>query len=112
MTATSFYIAGLKSPLALRHEDGAPADAAGVEVGEGVGGGGQGVGLGVQGDPAGLGEGHQLGQLVVGADDVADDVPLGGDDVEGRDVHRAAVADHEVGAGPGGHRPAVRLGAL
>src|SRR3984957_17363221 len=99
-------------PLALRHEDGAPADAAGVEVGEGVGGGGQGVGLGVQGDPAGLGGGHQLGQLVVGADDVADDVPLGGDDVEGRDRHGAAVADHEVGAARGGHVPRVHLRAL
>src|ERR1700722_9337217 len=99
-------------PLALRHEDGAPADAACVEVGEGVVGGVERVRLGVQGDPAGLGEGHQLGQLVVGADDVADDVALGGDDVEGRDRDRAAVADDEVGPARRGHVPGVHLGAL
>jgi hypothetical protein len=39
----------------LRDEDGAAADPAGVEVGEGVGGGVEGVGLGVQGDFAVLG---------------------------------------------------------
>src|SRR5262249_37866253 len=50
-------------------------------------------------------------QVVVGADDVADDVPLGGDDVQGRDVELAAVADDEVRAGLAGHRPPVVLGA-
>src|ERR1700722_6286831 len=70
------------------------------------------VGLGVEGDLAGLGEGHQLGELVVGADDVADDVPLGRDDVEGRDRDRAAVADDEVGPAGGGHVPGVHLRAL
>src|ERR1700677_2046551 len=112
MIATSFYIARIKSGCLFGDEDGAAADAAGVEVGEGVGGGGQGVGLGVEGDLAGLGEGHQLGELVVGADDVADDVALGGDDVQGRDGDRAAVADDEVGAAGGGHVPGVGLGAL
>src|SRR6202035_2466105 len=99
-------------PLALRHEDGAASYAAGVEVGEGVGGGGQRVGPGVEGDLARLGEGHQLGELVVGADDVADDVALGRDDVQGRDRDRAAVADDEVGPAGGGHVPGVHLRAL
>src|ERR1700735_4255291 len=112
MTATSLYIGRAKIRGLFGDEDGAPSHAAGVEVGEGVGGGGQGVGLGVEGDAAGLGEGHQLGQLVVGADDVAVDVPLGGDDVEGRDRDGAAVADDEVGPAGGGHVPGVGLGAL
>ena len=46
----------------------------------------------MQGDLTGLREHHELGQLVVGADDVADDVALGGDDVERRDLEPAAVA--------------------
>src|ERR1700735_189523 len=112
MTATSLYIGRAKIQGLFGDEDGASSDAAGVEVGEGVGGGGQGVGPGVEGDPAGLGEGHQLGELVVGADDVADDVALGGDDVEGRDGDRAAVADDEVGPAGGGHVPGVHLRAL
>ena len=70
------------------------------------------VGPGVQGDLARLGQHHQLGEVVVGADDVADDVALGGDDVERRDVQLAAVADHVVRAGPAGHRQAVVLRAL
>src|ERR1700722_18597420 len=78
------------------HEDGAAADPPGIQVSQGVRGGVQGVGPGVQGDPARLGQGHQLGELVVGPDDVADDVALGGDDVQRRDVHRPAVADDEV----------------
>src|SRR3984885_2344696 len=67
------------------HEDGAAADPPGIQVSQGVRGGVQGVGPGVQGDPARLGQGHQLGELVVGPDDVADDVALGGDDVQCRD---------------------------
>src|SRR6516225_7858297 len=98
--------------LLLGDEDRPAADAARVQVGEGVRGGVQGVGPGVQGDLAGLRERHQLGQVVVGADDVADDVPLGGDDVQRRDVQRAAVADHVVRAGRRGHVPSVHLGAL
>src|ERR1700747_2184516 len=90
----------------LWDEDGAAAYAAGVEVGEGFQRGLERVGLGVQGDLAVLGQHHQLGQLVVGSDDVADDVALGGDDVQGRDGQRAAVADDEVRPGRAGHVPA------
>jgi hypothetical protein len=39
----------------------------------------------VQGDLPGLREHHQLGQVGVGADDVADDVLLAGDEVQRRD---------------------------
>src|SRR5215207_8348597 len=82
-----------------------------VEVVDGVVGGLQGVGLGVEGDLALGGQGHQLGQVVVGADDVADDVALGGDDLDGRDLDDPAVADHEVRPGPPGHLPGVLLGS-
>ena len=66
----------------------------------------------MQGDLARLGKNHQLRELVIGADDVPDDVALGGDDVEGRDADRAAVADDVVGASPARHREPVVLRAL
>src|ERR1700678_989316 len=88
-------------PLALRHEDGAASYPAGVEVGEGVGGGGQGVGLGVEGDLAGLGEGHKLGEPAVGADDFAVDVGAGGDGGRG-----------ELDACPGGRQQVLRHPAV
>src|SRR5215207_2274293 len=83
-----------------------------VEVVDGVVGRLQRVGLGVEGDLALGGQGHQLGQVVVGPDDVADDVALGGDDLDGRDLDDPAVADHEVRPGPPGHLPGVLLGSL
>src|SRR5712691_1332209 len=100
------------SARGLRDEDGAASDPARVKIADSLGGGVQRVGPGVQGNLPGLGQHHQLGEVVVGADDVADDVPLGRDDVERRDVHRAAVADHVVRAGPPGHREPVVLRAL
>src|ERR1022692_4552861 len=102
----------LRSGNELGDEDGAAADPAGVEIRQRIRRGIQRVGPGVQGDLARLGQHHQLGEVVVGADDVADDVPLGRDDVERRDVQRAAIADDGVRPGRGGHRPAVGLGAL
>src|SRR5690349_16642696 len=101
-----------RRPGRLGDEDRAAADPAGVEIGQRLGRLGQRVGPGVQGDLARLGQHHQLGQVVVGADDVADDVALGADHVERRDVQLAAVADHEVRAGPAGHRPALVLRTL
>ena len=61
---------------------------------------------------ASLGEHHQLGQIVVGADDVADDVALGGDDVQRRHLERAAVPDHEVRPVRARHREALVLRSL
>src|SRR6266516_122995 len=96
----------------LRNEDGAAADPAGVEICDGFDRGVQRVRPGVQRDLPGLGPHHQLGQLVVGPDDVPDDVALGRDDVQGRDAEGPAVADDEVRAGAPGHREPVLLGAL
>src|SRR3954465_4687462 len=100
------------SGTASRHENGAAADLSGVEVVQGVDGLVQRVLLRVQSDPACLREHHEFGQVGVGADDVADDVPFGGDDVRRGDAQLAAVADDEVGAARCGHVPAVHLRAL
>src|SRR5690349_4126706 len=105
---SSFAMVGLRS----RYEDRAAAYAARVEIADRFHGGVQRVRLGVQRDLARLGEDHQLGKVGVRADDVADDVAFGGDDVQRRDLDRAAVADHEVRAGRPRHREAVLLGAL
>ena len=108
--AEAQFLGHVDRPTALqaRDEDGAAAHPAGVEIVQRVEGGVERVGLGVQRDLARLGQHHQLGQVVVGADDVADDVALGGDDVERRDVERAAVADDVVRAGRRGSSPARR----
>ena len=52
------------------------------------------------------------GQVVVRTHDVADDVALGGDDVQGRDCQGAAVPDDEVGTSGPGHRKPVVFGPL
>src|SRR5690349_13013939 len=96
----------------LGDEDRPAADPAGVQVGDGLGGGVQRVGPGVQSHPAGLRQHHELGEIVVGPDDVADDVALGGDDVQRRDAEFAAVADDVVRAGPGRHREPLLLRSL
>ena len=54
------------------------------------------------------GQRHQVAQVVVGADQVADEVDLGGDDVDRRDVDVLAVADDVVVAGPAQHRARPR----
>src|SRR6476659_1907074 len=58
---------------------------------------------GVQLDLALCGEHHQLLQVVVGADQVADEVDLGGDDVDGGDVDVLSVSDDEVVPGAAQH---------
>ena len=57
------------------------------------------------------GQRHQVAQVVVGADQVADEVDLGGDDVDGRDVDVLAVADDVVVTGAPQHRHPFRGGA-
>src|SRR5215210_242904 len=54
---------------------------------------------------------HQLFEVVVGADQVADDAALGGDDVYRRDLHLPAVADDVVEAGRARHLPGLVLRA-
>src|SRR6266508_5180566 len=92
-------------------EDAAALEAAAVQVVHGVVDRVERADAGVQLHLALGGEDHQLGQVVVGADQVADHVPLGGDDVDGRDVDGAAVADDVVRVGPAGHVPPVDLRA-
>src|ERR1700761_3521710 len=65
------------SSTSLGDENGAAANAPGVEIGDGIGRGVERVGPGVQGDLPGLGQDHELGQVVVGPHDVPDDVALG-----------------------------------
>ena len=55
---------------------------------------------------------HQFGEVIVGADQVADDVALGGDDVYGWHFDRPAVTDDVVRAGPLRQVPSVLLSAL
>src|ERR1700712_268916 len=93
-------------------EDRPAADLPRVEVVQRVEGLVQGVLDRVQGDLPGLGQDHELGEIVVGADDVADDVLLPGHEVQRRGPELAAVAEHEAVAGRAGHRPRVELGAL
>src|SRR5215471_1232415 len=50
----------------------------------------------VQGDLTTGGQDHQLGQIVVRADQVSDEVDLRRDDVDGRNAYRPAVADDVV----------------
>src|SRR3954447_9243955 len=94
------------------NEDGATAHLSRVEVVQGVHGPVERVLLGVQGDLAGLRQDHELGQVAVGADDVADDVLLAGDELQGRDAQLAAVADDEQRAVGPGHLPGIHLRAL
>src|ERR687893_1703970 len=82
-----------------------------VEILYGVVDGVQRVGRGMQIDLALGGEHHQFDEVVVGSDQVAGDVALGRDDVDGRDLHHAAVADDVVGTAGPGHVPGVVLGA-
>src|SRR5687768_2697992 len=75
-----------KSGMGSGDENGAATHLAGVEVVQRVDGPVERVLLGVQRDLPGLREHHELGQVGVGADDVADDVLLAGDEVERGDA--------------------------
>ncbi len=87
----SVFLVHVVGPLAserdLRDEDRAAADPACVEIVERVERRIEGVLLGVQRDLARLGQHHELGEVVVGADDVADDVLLTADEIERRAVN-------------------------
>src|SRR5919198_963975 len=84
----------------LRRDEDAPAvQTAGLQIADGVVGGVKRIGAGVQDHFALSCQGHQLGQVVIGADEVAYEVDLRRDDVDGGHVDLAAVADDVVGAG-------------
>lgn len=55
-------------------------------------------------------EGHELDEIVVGANKVADEVDLGRDDVDGWHLQHPSVADELIRPGPTEHRYAIFLG--
>src|SRR5438128_11708857 len=96
-----------------RDQDAPAPEPALVEVGQCVTECVQRVRRGVKVDLPPCGQDHELHQVVVGADQVADEVDLGRDDVDGRDVHDTPVADHEVTAGaPEHHQPRLDCATL
>ena len=95
-----------------RDEDPAALQPPVVEVGHRVVDRVQRVRARVQRDLALRGEGHQVLQVDVGPDEVADEGDLARDDVDRRDVDVLAVADDVVEAAVLDHRDAVLDGAL
>ncbi len=81
--------------LCLRNENPSPAQFAAIEIMNGIQGSVERVDDGVEFDFALGGEGHELSQVVVAAHQVADEVDLVGDDVDGRHIEIATVA-HDV----------------
>src|SRR3954447_18302397 len=97
---------------ALRDQDPAPLEPSVVEIGHRVVDGVQRIGARVQGDLALRRERHEVLQVDVGPDDVADERDLARDHVDRRDVDVLAVADDVVEAAVLDHRDAVLDGAL
>src|SRR3954451_20027158 len=95
-----------------RDEDAAPLQPAAVEVGHRVVDRVERVGARVQGHLALRGQRHQVLQVDVRADQVADERDLARDHVDRRDVDVLAVADDVVEAAVLDHRDAVLDGAL
>src|SRR5215218_6815305 len=95
-----------------RDEDSAALEPPVVEVGHRVVDGVERIGRRVQRDLALRGQGHQVLQVDVGPDEVADERDLARDDVDRRDVDVLAVADDVVEAAVLDHRHAVLDGAL
>src|SRR5919112_3986784 len=96
---------------ALRDQDSPSPQVPGVEILYRVVDGVKRIGGGVQIDLALGGEHHQFDEVVVGANQVAGDVALGGDDVYGWDFHHATVADYVVRSALAGHPPGILLRA-
>src|SRR5215218_171789 len=97
---------------ALGDEDPAALEPPVVEVGHRVVDGVQRIGAGVQRDLALGGQGHQVLQIDVRADQAADERDPPRDHVDGRDVDVLTVADDVVEAAVLDHRHAVLDGAL
>src|SRR5436190_13905441 len=98
------YVA-FKSHLvaALGDQDGAAAYVSGVEVVDGRLEVVESVFRGVQRDGAAGGQRHQVAQVVVRADKIADEVDLGGDDVDRGDIDVFAIAHDVIVAVPVKH---------
>ncbi len=77
----------------LRDENRPAAHPAGIEIVECLLEVLEPVPSGVQGDLALGGKGHELLEVVVGADEISDEVDLGGDHVDRRDVDVLAVPE-------------------
>src|SRR6201746_206510 len=88
-------------------EDGASADVAVVEIGDGRLEVVELILLRVQGDRTAGGQRHQVAQVVVGPAEVADEVDLAGDDVDGRHVDVLAVPHDVVVSGAPQHGDAL-----
>src|SRR3954452_1069984 len=99
-------------PDAFRDEDPAALEPPVVEVGHRVVDGVQRIRARVERDLALRGERHEVLQVDVGPDEVADERDLARDDVDRRDVDVLAVADDVVEAAVLDHRNAVLDGAL
>src|SRR5258708_7148918 len=95
----------------LRHENTATAQFASIQVVDSIERGIKRVNSCMQGHFALSGERHQLGQIIVGTDKVADKVDLGRNDVDGRNIERATVADDVVGACASEHLDCIMLRA-
>src|SRR3954463_16815912 len=97
---------------ALRDQDPAPLEPPVVEIGHRIVDGVQRIRARVQGHLALRRERHEVLQVDVGPDEVADERDLARDDVDRRDVDVLAVADDVVEAAVLDHRDAVLDGAL
>src|SRR4051812_9257282 len=97
---------------ALRDQDPAPLEPPVVEIGHRIVDGVQRIRARVEGHLALRRERHEVLQVDVGPDEVADERDLARDDVDRRDVDVLAVADDVVEAAVLDHRDAVLDGAL
>src|SRR5712671_3831967 len=98
-------------PYYLRHKNTATAQFAAIQVMDSVEGGIERVNSRMHGHFALSRERHQLGQIIVGTDKVADKVDLGRDDVDGGNIERATVADYVVGTCAFQHLDCIMLRA-
>src|SRR5450759_3995893 len=95
----------------LWHENATTAQFAAIQVMDSVESGIERVNSRMHGHFALRGKSHQLGQIVVGTDKIADKVDLGRDDVAGGDIERATITDDVVGACASEHLDRIMLRA-
>src|SRR3984893_7871287 len=93
------------------NENTATTQFAAIQVMDSVESGIERVNSRMQGHFALSGKRHQLGQIIVGTDEIADKVDLGRNDVDGGNIERATVADDVVGTCASEHLDCVILSA-